>query len=1129
MGYEPDPADSAHITGIQPATDAGGNAALVIPRYFLFNGGTGFHGKATIEAWYDAYPRATLASLLPFNEGADRDEMHSIYFDDAYTYLASKRWVARLDMRDGTFGFGTGIPSQAGGANVRMVGTTAGPVVFYNPPPGSSGGGTYIADSEFNFSWAFKITTADPTARITAVSDQVGDKILMGFNGRGVYRSTNGGRDFASFNDGLPASARVDALWLNALIDEAMAIVNAEAYIRSVGALWRRIAFGPGFTPRVVTGGGSNVFVGGEKAGSLGFAWSPDHGNTFTERPGPPGNRVYCASYSFPESLLRVGTNAGLFSSSDGVSWQDRSGGMKAGSVRSLHLSGGSGGQVRAFLAAAPTLYVGSTANLNGVYKSTDGGRTYAATGSALDNQIVWDIEEVSGVVIAALNTGVARSTDGGANWTILPPSAGIPASTQVLALETVGNAVIAATYLRGAYRSTDAGATWQAANTGLPANAALYSLHETAGGVIAGGVNRVYRSTNAGLTWTPGGVPSPSSLHVVYSLAGTDTALYAGIYDAAGPQHGISKSTDGGATWAAASSGLPRAPVNTLLEAGGALFAGNNAGLFRSTDAGSSWSVYGRDLVNTPVYALVASQDTLFVGTGTRAVVVLPLRPRVQRLVPIVLDVYGIAPTHFTTELNLVNRGTTNASVTMQYTASIGSGSGTATETVRAGQQLVIPDAIAYLIGKGVPIPPPSPASSQGGTLLVTFEGLSEEGVAGVTARTATDTTAPEPAGRAGLAYSAIDPATGTTGILAVFGLRSDAADRSNFAVFNTSAEPVSVRVTAYSGAGEGSPKVVGDLTLPPWGWQQLNEVLQIGSPAFTNGWVVAQRTSATGSFSGYGVVNDRRTGDGSYLLAIQEPTPLLYVNVPVLVETGAFESELVLTNANGAAVQLDLVYKESLSPALGAGGTVTLSLAAGEQRIIPGAINFLRSRGAAIGPRGGGSYVGSLHVVGEVIFGIYAGARTASPSSSGGQYGLFTGGAFAGTEARSQAFIYGLRADDNNRTNVAVIHTGASTGAGPITLELTAYDGDAAGVAKGTKEVVVLQPGQWYQSNSFLANRGVRNGWVGVRRTAGTGYFLAYGVVNDGGAPGQRTGDGAYVPMETQDARLFSASPLS
>jgi hypothetical protein len=36
-----------------------------------------------------------------------------------------------------------------------------------------------------------------------------------------------------------------------------------------------------------------------------------------------------------------------------------------------------------------------------------------------------------------------------------------------------------------------------------------------------------------------------------------------------------------------------------------------------------------------------------------------------------------------------------------------------------------------------------------------------------------------------------------------------------------------------------------------------------------------------------------------------------------------------------------------------------------------------------------------------------------------------------------------------------------------------------------------------------------------VKLTRTAGIAPWIAYGVVNDGAAPGQRTSDGAYVAM--------------
>lgn len=49
------------------------------------------------------------------------------------------------------------------------------------------------------------------------------------------------------------------------------------------------------------------------------------------------------------------------------------------------------------------------------------------------------------------------------------------------------------------------------------------------------------------------------------------------------------------------------------------------------------------------------------------------------------------------------------------------------------------------------------------------------------------------------------------------------------------------------------------------------------------------------------------------------------------------------------------------------------------------------------------------------------------------------------------------------------------------------------------------------------FFAAANVPNGYVRIRRTAGTAPWYAYGVINDGGSPGQRTGDGSYVPGTT------------
>ncbi|MCK6685863.1 MAG: aryl-sulfate sulfotransferase, partial [Thermoanaerobaculia bacterium] len=103
-----------------------------------------------------------------------------------------------------------------------------------------------------------------------------------------------------------------------------------------------------------------------------------------------------------------------------------------------------------------------------------------------------------------------------------------------------------------------------------------------------------------------------------------------------------------------------------------------------------------------------------------------------VTRFLPIVLDVTGRA--RYVSELTLANRGTTEAAVTLTYTAAStfgDTGSGPVSLTLAAGRQLVVDDAIAYLRTKGLAIP----TGNQGGTLRAAFENLSssEAAYAGV------------------------------------------------------------------------------------------------------------------------------------------------------------------------------------------------------------------------------------------------------------------------------------------------------------------------------------------------------------------------------------------------------------
>ena len=88
----------------------------------------------------------------------------------------------------------------------------------------------------------------------------------------------------------------------------------------------------------------------------------------------------------------------------------------------------------------------------------------------------------------------------------------------------------------------------------------------------------------------------------------------------------GVFKSTDGGANWAAANSGLNATRINALAidpSNPATLYAGASSGVFKSTDGGQSWAPTSSGLTDTIILSLAIDPDnpnTVYAGTATGA-----------------------------------------------------------------------------------------------------------------------------------------------------------------------------------------------------------------------------------------------------------------------------------------------------------------------------------------------------------------------------------------------------------------------------------------------------------------------------------------------------------------------------
>ncbi|MBK9637333.1 MAG: T9SS type A sorting domain-containing protein [Bacteroidetes bacterium] len=161
-----------------------------------------------------------------------------------------------------------------------------------------------------------------------------------------------------------------------------------------------------------------------------------------------------------------------------------------------------------------------------GVYKSIDGGVTWAPTGLSfsitdgdvsLIRSIVIDPANTNSVVACGVS-GIYKSTNAGVNWTLVHDSLfwdliqdPVTPTTLYAASGWVLNANMGSA---GIYKSTDFGSTWTLLNTGIPARGSVQriKLAQSASNpsIIYAltvdslkGMYGIYKTNNAGNTWT--------------------------------------------------------------------------------------------------------------------------------------------------------------------------------------------------------------------------------------------------------------------------------------------------------------------------------------------------------------------------------------------------------------------------------------------------------------------------------------------------------------------------------------------------------------------------------------------------------------------------------------------------
>jgi uncharacterized protein (TIGR03437 family) len=215
------------------------------------------------------------------------------------------------------------------------------------------------------------------------------------------------------------------------------------------------------------------------------------------------------------------------------------------------------------------------------LWKSTDSANTWRPTDNlpfAALRQLVADPTAPQTLYAAASDTGVYKSTDGGNTWAAINYAA-----ANTVALNPSNTAILFAGFGTQLYRSTDGGADWSLVDafTGGVTQVTVDPLKPTTVYAIPPAV-----STDGGNTWNPLNEPiaqllvDPVTEGTLYAY--TDTYLFF-------PQPEMTRSTDGGATWQELGTlaSLP-GPVADPTTKPAIVYAGVGA---RSSDGGNTWT----------------------------------------------------------------------------------------------------------------------------------------------------------------------------------------------------------------------------------------------------------------------------------------------------------------------------------------------------------------------------------------------------------------------------------------------------------------------------------------------------------------------------------------------------------
>ncbi len=695
-----------------------------------------------------------------------------------------------------------------------------------------------------------------------------------------------------------------------------------------------------------------------------------------------------------------------------------------------------------------------------------DGGATW---GEEYENYVTFTIVYHPGdasIIYAGLGWCLIRSTDGGIHWALI-----LAAWTYAVAIDPSNPNVVFAGVEGSINKSTDRGLTFRPVyiGPGLFDRIVIDPTHPNV--VYATGQGNVFlESTDAGGSWASLPLPSLEGFSIE-AVHPTNSSIFAFVGATTSGPAGVGKSTDGGATWTRPGNNTTSGTVLLLdSKSPDLLYVAGPAGFSYSADGGATWTALDTGLTNTNLLSLAmdpSDHRKLYAGTAGAGVFAMTFTPPAVASIEVTSPNGGESWQQGTTHPITWTASSSIANVKLEYCVSGNSG----------------------------PFSSISASAPNSGTYSWTLP--SQTVTANAFVRVS------DVAGTASDTSNAAFAITGCSGILGLVPPVGDSfvgiGGRGSVSVNATAGCPWTAAsqaswIAIESGWTGSGPGTVTYSVAPNLGASPRTGTLGIGGQTFT----VSQTAAPAGTEA------------------------VLFV--PIILDVQGvggshFTSELTLTNRSSHDASVRLTYTGAADLG-GGGGTATIVLPGGRQRVERDAIATLKSLGVPIpdsGSRGGTLTVGFSGV--SSVSEAAATVRTTTPVTNG-QAGLAYAGNQGWRTLTGPSYLCGLRENATDRSNVAFQNAGSPSD-GSITLRVTVQSGDTS--ASVVLPDITLTPGGFKQINSVLGANGMANGYVKVERIAGTAPYYAYGVVNDA-----VNSDGSFVPPQPETTAAVTGLTL-